>query len=261
LRCDKQAEADGRVNSDAMADGEDSRKRTRVDEEPSSPARNSEPPSSPLSTQDSVQMEEPQPPVDSTSGENASSISQADQSPSYQPQKRNLDSRISKLQEEMTTLQNDLGTLQTENGRVMVRNEELEIEMKAMRERNEKLTGERDERVGKKRKTMGTAHSPDGSKSDILPADVRSRLDGHANTFASVMDEMTDAQIRLQQAFKTIHDQKRHIAILSCELQKHREARTRLETQHQEHEKRLQAMNAWLMGAPKFDPDVARTSG
>jgi hypothetical protein len=53
---DKQIEANGKDNSDAVTDGNDSRKRARVDEETSSPAHNSEPPSSPLSIQESVQM-------------------------------------------------------------------------------------------------------------------------------------------------------------------------------------------------------------
>jgi len=252
---------DGKDNSDAMTDGKDSRKRARVDEETSSPAHSSEPPSSPLSIQESVQMDGHQPGVDSDSGENASSISQVDRSTSYQPRKRNLDSRISKLQEEMTKLQNDLGALQTENSLVRVRNEELEIELKAVREANGKLTGEMDERVGKKRKIVGVSYTPDASKADVLPPDVRNRLEGHANNLVAMIDDLTETSVRLQQAFKTIHDQKRHIATVSCELQKHKEARTRLETEHKEHEKRLQAMNAWLMGAPKFDPDVARIGG
>jgi hypothetical protein len=81
----------------------------------------------------------------------------------------------------MTKLQNDLGALQTENSLVRVRNEELEIELKAAREANGKLTGEMDERVGKKRKIMGVSYTPDASKSDVLPPDVRNRLEGHGN--------------------------------------------------------------------------------
>jgi len=57
----------------------------------------------------------------------------------YQLRKRNIDSRISGLQEEMAELQKNLSELQLENSCVIARNEHLEQEMDMMRSTNEKL--------------------------------------------------------------------------------------------------------------------------
>ena len=65
----------------------------------------------------------------------------------YQLRKRNIDSRISGLQEEMAELQKNLSELQLENSCVIARNEHLEQEMDMMRSTNEKLKTEVNERT------------------------------------------------------------------------------------------------------------------
>lgn len=96
------------------------------------------------------------------------------------------------------------------------------------------------------------------SKSDGLPIDIRNRLEGHANNFISIMDDVIEAQLSLQRALKTIADQKGHIAALSAEVQRQKDGRIRMEAEHKKQTEQLHAMNAWLMGAPKLDQSGGR---
>jgi hypothetical protein len=129
-----------------------------------------------------------------------------------------MDSRISGLQQEITKLQQDLRDIQAENARVTSRNKQLETEVETLNGINKKL---KEERAGTKGKTgdaprasdvgVGRGQSgPDGfmpksterfgknilgrfaqppsagsdaddPKADDIPADLRKRLEGHAN--------------------------------------------------------------------------------
>jgi len=157
--------------------------------------------------------------TDTPSSEITSAPSPTENSVSaYQLRKRNIDSRISGLQEEMAELQKNLSELRLENSRVIARNEHLEREMDMMRSTNEKLKTEVNERttmngtqptialsVGEVRmqptsnrinstcpesvdssilvsvaQPLSRRSDTGSSKFETLPADIRSTLEGHA---------------------------------------------------------------------------------
>jgi len=272
----KQPETVGRNNGDAEASGSRSRKRPRVDEESSSTALNSKGPSP---AKQSIQIEGSTPQIHSTLPEMSASISQADDSSaSHQSDDGNMESRISELQKEITKLQQDLHDKEAQNAQATSKNEQLELKVEVLTETNKELREELYERMGTKEKTEGSPRvmhestEPSGkntvghfaeppsngsgagaSKADGQLADLRTRLEGHANNFKSIVDDVIDTQNSLQGALKTIADQKCHNAKLSAEIKTLQDAHTQLETEHREEAKRLQALQAWLKGVPKSD--------
>ncbi|KIM89732.1 hypothetical protein PILCRDRAFT_194547 [Piloderma croceum F 1598] len=283
-------EADDGDDSDAVAAGNGSRKRPRVDEETSSTAHNSEPPSSPLSE---PQVDEDLHRVDITPTKIPYSTSQAPHSASYQPRKKSMDTRISVLQQEMAKLQEDLRELQAKNARVTVTNEKLLDEVKTLQDENRGLKAQ----IGDHGKPVTTNHAPEASpivrsresgrddalagcaepndKSTLgrsaqstdrmsdtesstsgrLRADIQNRLKGHSNYFDSVVDEMVETHLNMQRAEATIADLKHQITTLSGEVQTHRDTCARTEAERKEQGELLQAIDTWLMHAPKRNQD------
>ena len=162
-RTQMQPEANDRDESDSTAAGNGSRKRPRVEEESpvrmvchvllkaeslfrSSPCLITNAPLPPIVClfykEVGVHLTEvPLSEITSTPAPRENGLA------AYSLRKRNMDSRISGLQEEMAKLQKNLSELQLENARVIARNEHLEREVHMMRSTNEKLEAEANERT------------------------------------------------------------------------------------------------------------------
>jgi predicted nuclease with TOPRIM domain len=87
-----------------------------------------------------------------------------------------MDLQISVLQDEMVKLQGDLRESQAQNAWLMHRNEKLKQEVEELRDKNQKLTREKDELVVMKRKLLACF-----PKSDKLSTDVQTHMESHAS--------------------------------------------------------------------------------